>query len=426
MQGEKLAPPRTVGFWGTSLFQVNGMIGSGIFALPAVLVAAVGSFAPWLMILGGIVFLPVVLVFAWLSTRFDGSGGPVLYGKAAFGSFAGFQAGWGRYAAGTVALAANTHVMVAYFAAIFPWLAVPATTTAAVVAVILVLTLINLLGMRSSVATLGALTVLKLFPLALVVLAALFGGFTSQKIVLPEFGQLESVILLLFYAFTGFESATVPAGELRNPKRDLPRVLVTMLAGVTAIYALVIWAYLTIAPDEGANVNALAGAAEVALGRWGALLLVLGAGFSIAANNFASLVVMPRMAFGMAQQGMLPAWFERLSPRFLSPANSIACYGLLAAIFSVWGGFAALAAASTLTRMLTYVISAAALPAIERREGAINPIHLVVAILAISASVWIASHADATAWTMFGTLMAIGTLLYFIARRRVPGPSAAT
>jgi hypothetical protein len=103
--------------------------------------------------------------------------------------------------------------------------------------------------------------------------------------------------------------------------------------------------------------------------------------------------------------------------RFLSPANSIAFYGLLAALFAVWGGFAVLAAASTLTRMLTYVISAAALPAIERREGALNTVHLAVAILAIFASVWIASHADATAWTMFGTLMAAGTLLYFIASR---------
>jgi amino acid transporter len=417
MQGEKLAPPRTVGFWGTALFQVNGMIGSGIFALPAVLVAAVGSFAPWLMILGGIVFLPLVLVFAWLSARFDGTGGPVLYGKAAFGSFAGFQAGWGRYAAGTVALAANTHVMVSYFAAIFPWLEGPTATTGAVVAVILVLTLINILGMRSSVATLGVLTVLKLVPLGIVVLAALVGGFASQPIVLPEFGQAESVILLLFYAFTGFESATVPAGELRDPKRDLPRVLVAMLAGVTAIYALVIWAYMTIAPEEGADTNALAGAAEVALGPWGALLVVLGAGFSIAANNFTSLVVIPRLAFGMAQQGMLPGWFERVNRRFLSPANSIAFYGLLAALFAVWGGFAVLAAASTLTRMLTYVISAAALPAIERREGALNTVHLAVAILAILASVWIASHADATAWTMFGTLMAAGTLLYFIASR---------
>lgn len=417
MNGKTIAPPRTVGFWGSSLFQINGMIGSGIFALPAVLVAAVGSFAPWLMILGGILFLPLALTFAWLAARFDGSGGPVLYGQAAFGSFAGFQAGWGRYASGLVALAANTHVMVTYFAAIFPVLEAPQVATMAVVLTLLIFTAINLLSMRSSVGTLGALTALKLAPLALIVGTAIFGSFNSPAIILPKFSQFESVVLLLFYAFIGFEAVTVPAGEGRNPKRDIPRVLVTVLAGVTLLYALVIWAYLTIGPEEGANENALAGAAELALGKWGALVIVIGAGFSIAANNFASLIIVPRMAYGMAEQGMLPRWFQQVSPRFLTPSNSIIFYGLAATLFSMWAGFAALAAASTLTRLLTYVISAAALPMIEHREGRINPLHAVIAMLAFAASIWIASHADAQAWTMFGVLVVVGTVLYFTAAR---------
>ncbi|QKG69986.1 APC family permease [Erythrobacter mangrovi] len=419
MNGKPIAPPRTVGFWGSSLFQINGMIGSGIFALPAILAAAVGTFAPWMMILGGIIFLPIVLVFAWLAARFDGSGGPVLYGKAAFGSFAGFQAGWGRYAAGIAALAANTHVMVAYFAAIFPVLGSPMVTTFVVVTAILVLMAISLLGMRGSVATLGALTVLKLLPLAVIVLAAAFGGYAGRPVVLPQFGDAEVVILLLFYAFTGFENVTVPAGEVRDPKRDIPRVLLTVLLAVTAIYALIIWAYLKIDPVADTSESALAAAAKVALGDWGAMLIVVAAGFSIAANNFTSLIVVPRMAFGMAQQGMLPHWFEQVSARFLTPANSIVFYGVASAMLAATGGFAGLAAASTLTRMLTYIISAAALPVLDRREGRVNVVHLVVALLAITASVWISSHADRTAWTMFGALFAAGTLLYLIARREL-------
>lgn len=417
------APPRTVGFWGNVLFQLNGMIGSGIFALPALLVAAVGSFAPFLMIFGGIIFLPLVLVFAWLAARFDGTGGPVLYGKNAFGSFAGFQAGWGRYASGMVAMAANTHVMIAYFAAIFPALNNEMTATIAVVVVILGFTAINLVSMRGSVSALGGLTALKLVPLAILIGAAVFGSFATPNIVLPQFSEVESVVLLLFYAFIGFEGVTVPAGEARNPKRDIPRVLITVLAGVTLLYALIIWAYLAIGPEEGANVNALAGAADVALGEWGALMIVLCAGFSIAANSFGGLIIVPRMAFGMAQQKLLPAWFERVHPRFLTPANSIAFYGVMSALFAIWGGFAALAAASTLSRLLTYLITAAALPVIEKREGALNPVHLVVAMIAFGATVWIASHANQEAWTMFGVLLAVGTLLYFVARRGVANSS---
>ncbi|WP_100260814.1 APC family permease [Qipengyuania seohaensis] len=424
MDGNKIAPPRTVGFWGTSLFQINGMIGSGIFALPAVLVAAVGSFAPWLMVIGGIMFLPLALTFAWLAARFDGSGGPVLYGKAAFGSFAGFQAGWGRYASGAVAMAANTHVMIAYFAAVFPWLENGTAATATVVVTILALTGVTLLSMRSSVNTLGLLTALKLMPLGLIIGVAMFGAFAHKAVVLPEFSQVESVVLLLFYAFIGFEGVTVPAGEVRDPKKDIPRVLVTVLAGVTILYALVIWAYLTIGPEEGANENALAGAAEVAMGQWGALVIVVGAGFSIAANSLGGLIIVPRMAYGMAEQGMLPQWFERVSPRFLTPANSILFYGFASALFAVWGGFLALAAASTLSRLLTYVITAAALPMIEHREGRINPLHLIVAVLAFAASVWIASHANQQAWTMFGVLVVVGTVLYFVAARQKPTEQA--
>lgn len=417
MDGNKIAPPRTVGIAGMSLLQINGMIGSGIFALPAVLAAGVGSFAPIMMLLGGVLFLPLALVFAWLAGRFDMSGGPVLYGKSAFGSFAGFQAGWGRYASGTVAMAANTHVMVAYFAELFPVLRDPTLATSTAVAVIALLTVINLFSMRGSVNALGGLTALKLVPLAILIGAAVFGNYGSPEIVLPQFSQAETVVLLLFYAFIGFEGVTVPAGELRDPKRDLPRVLVAVLAGVTLFYAVIIWAYLAIGASPAADESALAASAQAALGDWGMLMIVLGAAFSILANSFSGVVVVPRMAYGMAQQGMLPTWFERIHPRFLTPFNAILFYGAASCLFAMWGGFLVLAAASTLSRLLTYIITAAALPVIEHREGVFSPVRGFVALLALASSIWISSHASAEAWTMFGVLLVVGTLLYFVARR---------
>ncbi|MGJ8537382.1 MAG: amino acid permease, partial [Parasphingopyxis sp.] len=95
---QAIKPPRTVGLFGTALLPLNGMVGAGIFALPAILYAAVGNFAPWMILLGGILFFPLIFVFASLGRRFDHSGGPMLYGEAAFGPFVGFQAGWMRYA----------------------------------------------------------------------------------------------------------------------------------------------------------------------------------------------------------------------------------------------------------------------------------------------------------------------------------------
>src|SRR5262245_57267793 len=115
---DELAQPastrRDVGIWGASFLALNGMIGAAIFGLPGKLDTAVGSFAPWLLLIGGMGVMLIALCYADLASRFEASGGPQLYGNAAFGRFIGFQAGWMLYAARAASLAANAHVLVAY------------------------------------------------------------------------------------------------------------------------------------------------------------------------------------------------------------------------------------------------------------------------------------------------------------------------
>ena len=414
---ENIAPPRTVGFWGTALFPVNGMIGAGIFALPAILVAAVGDFAPWVMLLGGLLFLPLILVFARLATRFDHSGGPVLYGTAGFGRFVGFQAGWARLASSIVTVAANTHVMVTYLAAIWPALDGPVLRPASVVLFITLTVVINLFGMRQSVGTLGVMTAIKFSPLVLLVLAAGFAGTSGVGFVLPEFGEVESVVLLTYYAFMGFEVVTFSAGEMKRPQRDVPLALVTSLAAVTALYMAVIWAYLAISPGESDASNSLAAAASEIMGSIGTIVIVIGAAVSIGANTFNGGIGTPRMVFGMAEQGMLPRWFMYISPRWKTPSNSIIFYGVGGILFGLWAGFEVLAVAGTLTRLLTYIISSAALPVIEKREGKLTTSSLIIGTLALTSSLWVASHADQQAFTALAAIIAVGAVLYFIAHR---------
>jgi amino acid transporter len=417
---EQIAPPRTMGFFGAALLPVNGMIGAGIFALPAVLVAAVGNFAPWMLLLGGILFLPLVLVFAWLSARYDQSGGSVLYGKTAFGDFAGFQAGWSRYASAIVTVAANTHVMVSYLATIFPLFDGPIMRPLSVALFIGFITIVNLFSLRGSVGTLGVLTAIKILPLFALIFAGLATGGADLGLMVPEFSDAESVILLTYYAFIGFEYVILPAGEMKNPKRDIPRALVTMLAAVTLLYMLVIWAYIGINPTGAGDEDALAIAAREVMGEAGALAIVIAAAVSIGANNFAGGIALPRMTYGMAEQRMLPRWFMAVSPRLGTPVNSILFYGVASILFGLWEGFLVLALAGTLTRLLTYIISAAALPVIEHREGKIDPLHAVMAVLAIASSIWVSTHANAQSWQVFGGIFVVGTGLYFIARREAP------
>ena len=420
MNASKIAPPRTVGFWGTSLFPLNGMIGAGIFALPAVLVAAVGNFAPWMMLIGGILFLPLALCYAWMASRFEHSGGSVLYGEAAFGRFVVFQAGWARYASAIVTAAANMHVMVAYLAALFPGLAGPVAAPVAVAIGLALITLVNLYGMRASVGTLGVMTAIKLLPLGLLVVSALFAGGGMGEVALPQFSAVESVVLLTFYAFIGFEGVVEAAGEFKNPKRDVPLSIVTMVSGVTLLYMAIIWAFIAIGPQFAGETNALAGVAEASMGQLGSLAIVVAASFSIGANNFASGVAQPRLMYGMAERGMLPRWFEYVHPRFLTPFNAILFYGVVAILFGLWEGFEVLAIAGTLVRLVTYIVTSCALPVLEHREGRIDPWHLACVVFAVGSSLFIAAQAQAQAWIVLGGFIAAGTLLYFIAARQTP------
>lgn len=413
-------PPRTVGFWGTALFPVNGMIGAGIFALPAVLAGAIGNFAPWLMLAGGLAFMPLALCYAWLSARFENSGGPVLYGEAAFGRYVGFQAGWARYASAIVTAAANTSVMVAYMAAVYEPLSDPIIEAGAIATILAIITIVNLLGMSRAVGALGVMTVIKVVPLVALVVSALFAGNPAIGFSLPEFSAVETVVLLTFYAFMGFEAVVEPAGEMREPRRDIPRAIVTMVAAVTALYMAVIWAYLAIAPAVENADNALAGAALESMGQVGALAIVVAAAFSIAANNFNGATTQPRLVYGMAQRGMLPRWFMGVSKKYGTPANAIIFTGVASIAFGMWEGFAVLAVAGTLIRLVTYGICAAALPMLEYRDGKVNPWHAACAVIACAVSLWVALQVDAQALIVLGGLLLLGTIFYFIAGREIP------
>lgn len=418
---QAIKPPRTVGLFGTTLLPLNGMVGAGIFALPAILYAAVGNFAPWMILLGGILFFPLIFVFAALARRFDHSGGPMLYGEAAFGPFVGFQAGWMRYASALAALAANAHVVISYLAALWPVLDGPVARPLAVALFILTFTLINLFGMTKAIGVLGSMTLVKLLPLAGFIVAAIAMGSPAIGFALPEFTAFETVVLLTFYAFIGFENVSMPAGEMRAPKRDIPIALLSILAFVTLFYMLIIWAYIAIDPAGGGDTMPLAIAAEAITGRAGAIAIVVAAAFSIGANALTGFVALPRMTFGMAEEGMLPPIFMRVSKRFLTPDFSILFLGGVAMLVGLTGSFVFLAVAGTLSRLVTYLICIAALPVIHWREAKARgdrafSLETLMAGLALISCLWVANQADSLAFLTLAAILVAGTLLYGLGR----------
>lgn len=415
---EQASTRRDVGIWGAAFLALNGMIGAGIFGLPGRLDAAVGGFAPWLLLIAGLGVMLIALCYADLAARFDASGGPQLYASAAFGPFVGFQAGWMLYTARAASIAANAHVLAAYAGALWPPLNGPATIVVTVGAI----TLVNVIGIRRAVDTLGGMTMLKLTPLLLIASLGLLLAPIPVPAV-PDFSAVEGVALAALYAFVGFEAATIPAGETRDPKRAIPRALLLTVAGVTLLYVLVQLAYS--ASGIGESVAPLAELAAQSIGPAGTLLLGITAIVSVLANQLSAVTSISRITSSFADQGLLPRWFGRISPRFATPSNSILAVGGLGLVLALSGTFVTLAVISTVSRLFAYLACVAAIPRLDRIEGRIRWLKGVM-LPAAAAAVCILAAAQSRAeeWRAFIAFLAVGSLLYLIARLgRRPKPA---
>ena len=422
-------PPRVVGVAGAALLPINGMVGSGIFAVPALVYAGVGGFAPWMFLAVGALFFPIVWCFAQLARRFDQSGGPQLYAQAAFGPFLGFQAGWMRYASSAAAGAGNLHVMVSYLAALFPALDGPVARPVTVLAILWIIMLVNYSGMRRAVGVLGGLSVLKFAPIVLLVAAGFLLSPPEFRLALPEFSAAESVVLLVFYTFMGFEGLVMSAGEVKSPRRTIPAVLIASIAGTALLYMLVVWAYIGVDPAAGAGPGGagedampLASMAAALSGPWAAGAIALTAAVSICGNTMEAGINTSRLSYAMAVNGLLPRVLAHVSPRFRTPDASIALLGVVGSIFALSGAFAFLAVASTVSRIVMYILCALALPVLRRREMAEGEsrwrlLDVLMPLLAVIACLWVGWQADAAAYGVLALTIAAGTLLYLLAKR---------
>ena len=407
---QSAATRRDVGIWGASFLAINGMIGAAIFGLPGKLDAAVGSFAPWLLLLGGFGVMLIALCYADLASRFTESGGPQLYAGAAFGHFVGFQTGWMIYASRIAAMAANATVLAAYAGAIWHPLDGPLT----IIVTITAITLVNVIGIRRAVRTLGGLTMLKLVPLLLIAGLALV--LVPIKAPLwPEMSAVEGVALAALYAFVGFEAATMPAGETREPKRVIPKALLLTVAGVTLFYMLIQLGYS--ASGIGDSNTPLADLAALAIGPAGTLLLGLTAIVSVLANQLSAVTSVPRITSSLADQGMLPRWFGQISPRFATPVNSIATVGVLGIALALTGTFVTLAIISSLSRLFAYLACIAAVPRLDFMQGRIRWLRGILhPFVAGALCIWAAAQSEAVEWQAFFAFLFAGSLLYLVAR----------
>ena len=417
MPAAQIRPARAIGLLGIILIAANGMIGTGIFALPGKLDAAVGSFAPVLLIIGGLGMACIALSFGDCARHFDTSGGPLLYVATAFGPLPGFVIGWLAYVARIASIGANATILATTIAAFYAPAGAGAWRTAIIVLLFGSLITLNIVGVRRAIRALAAITMLKVAPLVAIAIWALvvFGGGPATTI--PPVSSVESVALVVLYAFTAFETATVPAGEARDPRRTIPIALVGTVLAITILCALVQCAYggagLPNSDTPLVDLGRRLGGPGIAF------VMALTVVISIIGNQASAILSNSRLTVGMAEQAMIPARFAAISPRFGTPVLSILFFGLSAMALALSGTFVFLAIVSALARLFAYLGCILAAPKLDRkfgsRRGWIR--RLLFPLIGGCLCIWAGFQAKPDEWLSVGLLSTVGALLYFVARR---------
>jgi APA family basic amino acid/polyamine antiporter len=415
---------RALGRWDLTAIGINQVIGGAIFLVPSQVAAQIGAWSPVGFVLMGIATLAVALCFAEVGSRFDTTGGPYLYTRAAFGRFAAFEVGWMQWftrAASQASVMAGIAVALGYY-----W---PAMTggwprASLLVGITSALAWVNVRGIRHSAWVVNALTIGKLLPLAIFIIVGLFFIEPARLTALPPItmSQASTAALLLIFIFGGFDVVGTPAGEAIDPRRDVPFALVTTIVVVTSVMTLAQIVAQSVLQDLAPHATPIADAAAVFLGSAGALLVGVGSVVSMTGNNAGQVLGGSRMLFALAEHGDLPAFFARIHPRFRTPANAVLFTSVVAVVLALSGSWAKLAVVSAVARLVTYTgVSAATLrlraPSFSQSVPAaafVAPLGPVFPALAIAMSLAVA--AGATREQLLGGLaaLAVGAVLYGI------------
>jgi len=432
-----LVPPRqgpglvrAIGRWDLTAAVVNGTIGSSIFGMPAVLAALTGAWSPVVALLAGLGILAITLCHAEVASRFQEPGGTYLYAREAYGRAVGFQAGWLSFWIRVTSMGANLNVFVDYLGQMAPSAAIGPGRAVVMCVVAALVTLLNVLGVRLGARTVDLFTVAKLLPLILLVVLGVgrISGevLATQAVAAPDWTQ---AVLLLIFAYGGFEAALVPASEAKDPRRDSGFALLTALAIVAGTYMLVQLTVVGLVPHVATLKAPVAAAFGVLLGPGGVTLAILAAMISTYGWTVGAVLTSPRILYSMGERAELPSILARVHPRFRTPDVAIYAFAAAGLAFALSGGFAANATISAIIRLVTYAMVCSTVPIFRRRAGMEAPGFRIpaggaVAMVGLGFCLWLLStRTFAQAWILAAIIIA-GWLLGRVAGRK-PAPAAA-
>jgi amino acid transporter len=419
------------------LFILGDVLGAGVYALFGVIAGKVGG-AVWVPMLVALVLaLLTAASYAELVTKYPRAGGSAVFAERAYRSpLLSFLVGYCMLAAGVTSAAGLSLAFAGDYLGVF--LDVPAVPAALVF--LLLVALLNARGIQESVRANVVMTVIEVSGLVLVVVlgAVVLGRGDGDVARVTEFPQGVSVVsgvfaasLLAYYSFVGFETSANVAEEVRDVRRVYPRALFGALLVAGVVYVLVgLAASVVLAPDRLADSSGplleVVRAADVGIPDqlFSAIALV-----AVANGALLTMIMASRLAFGMAEQSLLPSPLARVLPGRRTPWVAIVVTTLVAMALTLIGDLATLANTVVLLLLLVFLSTNVAVLVLRRdrvpqdhfRVPAVIPVLATVSCLVL---LW---QQEGRTWLWAGILLAVGIVLHLLAQapwwRSEPAPS---
>lgn len=420
MSEEKLV--RGISRWDLTAIAINTIIGAGIFGLPAKVTALIGSWSLLAFVVCALIIGLVVLCFAEVSSRFQSTGGMYLYAKEGFGSIVGFEVGWLYWIVRVTTFAANCNLLMAYLGFFYPDAKDGAPRIILICLIVGLFTVVNFVGVKTSVLLTNFFTVGKIVPLIIFAAVGLFfitpANFNFS--VTPDYTAFSSATLLLIYAFVGFEATVIPAGESKNPKKDMPFALILALGIVAVLFILIQIVAIGTLPELAKSEKPLADSASVFMGTFGAAFITVGAVISILGNLNGGFLATTRIPFAMSEQNELPQIIGKTHEKFKTPYISILITAIVILIWTLLTSFLSAVAIATITRLIVYATTCAALPVFRKRDNIAKaeftaPFGIGIAVLSLILIGWLLIQVDYFKEGLpILIAFVIGLILYFI------------
>jgi len=346
---------------------INGVIGGGIFLLPGEVAADAGRNALWAYLIAGAIVLLIGLAYAEASSMVTNTGGAYLYVEKAMGPLVGFAVGWMSWVTFVLGWAALSVGLVGYLVQLMP--ALQPWHSVVIVTMIGLLCLLNTLGVQRGAGAVTFFSIVKLMPLILLILFGVFTLFAAplHLAVALSSAHFSQAVLLLIFAYGGFEMAAIPAGEMAQPRRSVAIGVIGTLVGVTIFYILIQWAAQRLDPHLSSAVDPLTQVGQLMfLG--GATIMTLGAALSILGTQSGVALASPRVLYALALHRSLPAPLAKVLPTFHTPVVAIWTTGILVALLALSGTFTHLILINVAARLFEYLFVAIAVVVLRLRE----------------------------------------------------------